>query len=208
MKSLKRPSGKQPKTQNRNVHNQPSNHSPQIPQHRLGRKTRSRNPQPSGNSLCGNGRGHGEIQPVLRKSRNATDSGKPTRTHVTHALQRLETLGLDTALMASTCSNEQKLEQTGTQQIIALLTELSQHDGSIRRRLASMKDLYPKHADLTQKISTYNTQEPSAALKKLDLTSQTKTYLFWNRAVAVDHCGSTPRLRLRVPNPTLVPAPP
>jgi ABC-type transport system involved in cytochrome c biogenesis ATPase subunit/GNAT superfamily N-acetyltransferase len=132
---------------------------------------------------------------------------KPSK-HVLAALKELEDLGLDTALMGSTDYNEQKLQHTGTQPIIKILTDLSQHDGSIRRRLASLKDVYPKHEEFTQKINTYNTQELAAALKKLSFSAQTKTYLFWQKAVAVDRCGLTPRLRLRTPNPTLVPAPP
>jgi hypothetical protein len=89
-------------------------------------------------------------------------------------------LGFDTALLAATTLTEQKINKTGTQPIINILTELSRRDGSIRRRLANIKNVYPRHEEFAQKISQYNPAELAQALKKLSFCAQTKVYLFWN----------------------------
>ena len=63
-----------------------------------------------------------------------------------------------------------------------MLTELSQHDGSIRRRLASTKNIYPKHEEFTAKISaTQHVAELAVALKRLSFCAQSKVYLFWKK---------------------------
>ncbi len=104
---------------------------------------------------------------------------KPS-THMLNALNELETLGFDTALLAATTITEQKLQTTGTQPIIRILTELSKHDGSIRRRLANIKNVYPRHEEFVGKISQLNAAELAQALKKLSFCAQSKVYLFWN----------------------------
>lgn len=100
--------------------------------------------------------------------------------HVQNALCELEALGFDTALMASTGYNQQKIAALGAQRIINILTQLSQHDATIRRKLACTKNIYPKHQEFTQKIANYTTLELAEALKRLSFANQTKTYLFWN----------------------------
>jgi len=105
---------------------------------------------------------------------------KPSK-HVLNALKTLEALGFDIALMTSASYNEQKIKTLSTQPIIDTLTELSKHDGNIRRRLTNTKNIYPKHQEFTQKINTYTTQELANTLKKLSFTAQTKTYLFWTK---------------------------
>ena len=101
--------------------------------------------------------------------------------YVSHALEELEKLGLDTSLMASTCYNEQKLRQSAVRPIVEILTELSQHDGSVRRRVACTKNIYPKHEEFTAKIAQLGTSELSVALKRLSFCAQSKVYLFWKK---------------------------
>jgi ABC-type lipoprotein export system ATPase subunit/GNAT superfamily N-acetyltransferase len=129
--------------------------------------------------------------------------------HVTQALQQLSQLGFNPALMANTTYLEQKIRQTDQTAIRNILTQLSARNPAIRRRLATLTNIYPKHHEFTQKINTLDATGLAKTLKRLSFTNQTKTYLHWtNQTVAVDHCGSTPRLRLETPKPTLLPAPP
>jgi ABC-type transport system involved in cytochrome c biogenesis ATPase subunit/GNAT superfamily N-acetyltransferase len=101
--------------------------------------------------------------------------------HVSNALSQLEQLGFDTSLMASTSYNEQKMQQTEAKPIVDILTELSLHDGSIRRRLASTKNIYPKHEEFAAKITQLSTSELAVALKRLSFCAQSKVYLFWKK---------------------------
>ena len=101
--------------------------------------------------------------------------------HVLNALSQLEQLGFDTSLMASTSYNEQKMQQTEAKPIVDILTELSLHDGSIRRRLASTKNIYPKHEEFAAKITQLSTSELAVALKRLSFCAQSKVYLFWKK---------------------------
>ncbi|MCW3983866.1 MAG: GNAT family N-acetyltransferase [Candidatus Bathyarchaeota archaeon] len=103
---------------------------------------------------------------------------KPSKP-ITEALQRLEKLGFDCMLMGSASYNQQKIAQTGTQPIIDILTELSQRDGGIRRRLANTTNPYPRHPEAAQKIAAYTSADLAEALKRLSFANQTKTYLFW-----------------------------
>lgn len=105
---------------------------------------------------------------------------KPS-THVVNALQQLEQLGFDCALIAGTNYNEQKIEATGTKPIIEVLTELSQHDGSTRRRLVNLKNIYPHHEEFTTKIAEFNPAELALTLKRLSFCAQTKMCLFWKK---------------------------
>jgi ABC-type lipoprotein export system ATPase subunit/predicted N-acetyltransferase YhbS len=129
--------------------------------------------------------------------------------HVTQALRQLSEIGFNPALIANASYNEQKIREVGTEKIRTILTQLSQHNPAIRRRLATLTNIYPKHHEFTQKINTLNPASLAKTLKRLSFTNQTKTYLHWTSPkVAVDHCGSTPRLRPETSNPTLLPAPP
>lgn len=105
---------------------------------------------------------------------------KPNKT-VTEALAKLEKLGFDSTLMGSAIYNQHKIEQTGTQPIIAILTELSEHNGGIRRRLANTTNPYPKHREFAEKIANCTSAELAEALKRLSFANQTKTYLFWKK---------------------------
>ena len=101
--------------------------------------------------------------------------------YIIQTLEALEHLGFETALLPNTTQTENQISQTGTQKIITLLTELSQHDASVRKRLATLRIIYPKHEEFTQKIATYNTAELALALKRLSFIAQSKIYLFWNK---------------------------
>jgi ABC-type transport system involved in cytochrome c biogenesis ATPase subunit/GNAT superfamily N-acetyltransferase len=104
---------------------------------------------------------------------------KPSN-YITHALQQLEQLGFDTALLAGTTYTQQKIQTTGTKPIQTILEQLSLHDGSVRRRLANLKNIYPKHQEFTEKIISLNAADLAVALKKLSFCAQTKVYLFWD----------------------------
>lgn len=106
---------------------------------------------------------------------------KPNKA-VTEALAKLQKLDFDPMLLGSASYNHNVIKQTGTQAIIAILTELSQHYGGIRRRLANTKSPYPKHEEFTQKIAGATSTELAEALKRLSFTNQTKTYLFWKKS--------------------------
>jgi ABC-type ATPase with predicted acetyltransferase domain len=103
---------------------------------------------------------------------------KPSR-HITSALQKLSELGFDQTLLASTSYTEQKINQTGTQPIQNILGELSQKDGTIRRRLANTKNPYPNHQETQQRLTAYTQAELAEALKRLSISAQTKTYLHY-----------------------------
>jgi ABC-type ATPase with predicted acetyltransferase domain len=103
---------------------------------------------------------------------------KPNR-HVLAALAALERLGFDEALMGSESYNQKKLEQIGIQPVTDLLLELSRRDATLRRRLVSLKNVYPPHAEFAAKISQCGAVELAAALKRLCFCAQRKVYLFW-----------------------------
>jgi GNAT superfamily N-acetyltransferase len=129
--------------------------------------------------------------------------------HVTEALRKLSELGFEPALMTNAEYLEQKIRQTGQNAIRNVLIQLSKRAPAIRRRLTCLSSIYPKHHEFTQKINQLDPAGLAKTLKRLSFTNQTKTYLHWtNPAVAVDHRGSTPRLRPEPSNPKLLPAPP
>jgi ABC-type transport system involved in cytochrome c biogenesis ATPase subunit/GNAT superfamily N-acetyltransferase len=99
--------------------------------------------------------------------------------HILNALETLSKLGFDTTQLNSANYNQQKIQQTGTQPIINTLTQLSQHDSSTRRRLATLNNIYPRHEEFTKKLNNLNTQQLANTLKRLSFAAQTKTYLFW-----------------------------
>jgi ABC-type transport system involved in cytochrome c biogenesis ATPase subunit len=99
--------------------------------------------------------------------------------YVNRALEQLETLGFETALLSATDLTQQKIQTVSKEKIVKVLVELSKNDAIIRRRLANLKNVYPKHEEFTQKISRLDTLELSEVLKKLGFASQSKVYLFW-----------------------------
>lgn len=105
--------------------------------------------------------------------------------HMALALRQLEVLGFDLALMAGTSYNEQKIKEAGLTPIVEVLVELSRHDGSIRRRLTNLKNIYPRHEKFTAKIKELDIAELAVALKRLSFCAQTKVYLFWKKQASV-----------------------
>ena len=104
---------------------------------------------------------------------------KPS-TAVTQALEQLSKLGFEPALLASTNYNEHAINKINLKTVTTILTELSKHDAAVRRRLAGLRNVYPKHEEFTAKITNANTHELAKILKRLSFTAQTKAYLFWS----------------------------
>ncbi len=108
-----------------------------------------------------------------------TAESKPS-TAVREALNSLEQLGFDISLLPCTSYVENQINQIGQEKIVALLEELSLHDASVRKRLASLPNLYPKHREFTQKIANLDTAGLATSLKRLSFLAQPKIYLFWS----------------------------
>jgi len=104
--------------------------------------------------------------------------------HITNALTQLQKLGFDTPLLANTEYCKQKINQIGCNKILTVLKTLSQREATIRRRLAKLKSVYPKHEEFLAKISTMNIDDLALTLKRLSFTAQTKIYLFWRKPPA------------------------
>ncbi|MGB9914864.1 MAG: hypothetical protein ACPLIG_03980 [Candidatus Bathyarchaeales archaeon] len=92
-----------------------------------------------------------------------------------------ETLGFDTTMLASTEYCKQKITETGHEKILAILDALSRSDAAVRRRLARLSSVYPKHEEFTAKLSTMRTDALALTLKRLSFIAQTKVYLFWRK---------------------------
>ena len=100
---------------------------------------------------------------------------------VTEALQKLEQLDFDSALLASTNYSEHITNKIGCEAITSILSELSKHDAAVRRRLAGLHNVYPKHEEFTAKIAGANACEIAKMLKRLSFLAQSKVYLFWSK---------------------------
>jgi ABC-type ATPase with predicted acetyltransferase domain len=105
---------------------------------------------------------------------------KPNK-HVVTALQQLSNMGFNPTLLANTEYNEKMISQIGCKKIIALLIELSKRHPAVRRRLACLSSVYPKHDEFTGKIREFNAANLASALKRLSFMTQTKVYLFWKK---------------------------
>lgn len=104
--------------------------------------------------------------------------------HITNALTQLQKLGFDTSLLANTEYGKQKINQIGCNKILSVLETLSQRDATIRKRLAKLKNVYPKHKEFLAKISTMSIDNLALTLKRLSFAAQTKIYLFWKKPPA------------------------
>ena len=102
-------------------------------------------------------------------------------THVTKALQHLNKIGFDHTLLTGTQDAEHTLTKAEQETVTTILEELSKHDASVRRRLASMHNVYPKHKEFITKIRELDTTGLAKALKRLSFIAQTKVYLFWRK---------------------------
>jgi ABC-type transport system involved in cytochrome c biogenesis ATPase subunit/GNAT superfamily N-acetyltransferase len=99
--------------------------------------------------------------------------------HITEALKQLGELGFDAALLSATGLTEQKIQTVGTEKVSLILFELSKRNAIIRRRLANLKNVYPKHEEFVQKIGQLDASGLAEVLKKLSFCAQSKMYLFW-----------------------------
>jgi GNAT superfamily N-acetyltransferase len=123
-----------------------------------------------------------KYNPFFEKASMQRIAESKPKPHVTQALQSLTNLGFDTALLAGTEYAKHVISETGNKTISTMLEELSKHDASIRRRLASTRNIYPKHEEFIAKIRKLDTTGLAKALKRLSFMAQTKVYLFWRKA--------------------------
>jgi ABC-type ATPase with predicted acetyltransferase domain len=101
--------------------------------------------------------------------------------HVTKALKQLSALGIDTTLLAGTQYAKHAITKIGRTAILDIFEELSKHNGAVRRRLAGLHNVYPKHQEFMTKAATLDIQGLAKALKQLSFLSQSKVYLFWRK---------------------------
>lgn len=104
--------------------------------------------------------------------------------HVTNALERLSDLGFDCALLAGVQYCEKKIAEVGRKTVSAVLAELSHRDAAVRRRLAGLHSVYPKHEEFMAKVAELDAAGLALALKRLSFIAQTKVYLFWRKEQA------------------------
>jgi flavodoxin len=109
-----------------------------------------------------------------------TAESKPNP-HITATLEQLSNMGFNPTLLANTQYNEHIISEVGCKKIITMLEELSKHHPVIRRRLAGLSSVYPKHKEFTAKIREFNAANLALALKRLSFMTQTKVYLFWKK---------------------------
>jgi hypothetical protein len=96
-----------------------------------------------------------------------------------NALSKLEQIGFDAALLSSETYSQKSISQIGKEPILNVLEELSKKDAAVRKRLANLQNVYPRHEEFTQKINTLDAVGLAKILKRLSFTAQTKIYLFW-----------------------------
>ena len=100
---------------------------------------------------------------------------------VTGALECLGGLGFDCALLAGVVYGERVVGEVGREAVLLVLEELSRRDAGVRRRLAGLRNVYPKHEEFMAKITMFDAVGLAKVLKRLSFLAQTKVYLFWNR---------------------------
>jgi len=101
--------------------------------------------------------------------------------HVVGALERFEGLGFDVALLAGVCYGERVVSEVGREAVLDVLKELSRKNAGVRRRLAGLRNVYPKHEEFTAKVAEFDVAGLAKALKRLSFMAQTKVYLFWSK---------------------------
>ena len=108
---------------------------------------------------------------------------------VAAALEQLGNLGFDVALLAGVHYCEQKVSEVGCEAVSAVLEALSKRDAAVRRRLAGLRGVYPKHEEFLAKLRGLGVAGLALALKRLSFMAQTKVYLFWSKKSAEDCCA-------------------
>jgi len=104
--------------------------------------------------------------------------------HVTTALGQLNKFGYDPSLLADVHYGERVVSEVGREAVLNLLEKLSKRDAGVRRRLAGLRNVYPRHEEFAAKIRELGTADLALALKRLSFMAQTKVYLFWRKEQA------------------------
>ena len=76
------------------------------------------------------------------------------------------------------------VSEVGREAVLNLLEKLSKRDAGVRRRLAGLRSVYPRHEEFAAKIRELGTADLALALKRLSFMAQTKVYLFWRKEQA------------------------
>jgi GNAT superfamily N-acetyltransferase len=100
---------------------------------------------------------------------------------VTDALAGLERLGFDVALLPCAGYVEKHISLVGCGKIVALLETLSLQDAAVRKRLADLQSVYPKHEEFALKLRGLDAANLAQVLKRLNFLAQKKVYLFWKK---------------------------
>jgi ABC-type lipoprotein export system ATPase subunit/GNAT superfamily N-acetyltransferase len=120
-----------------------------------------------------------KYNPFFEKAGMQKISQSQPATSLTEALTHLETLGFDAALLSSETHNQKLVSQIGKEPVLDVLLKLSKRNGAIRKRLANLTNVYPRHGEFVSKIYSLDVVGLAKALKRLSFAAQTKVYLFW-----------------------------
>jgi ABC-type lipoprotein export system ATPase subunit/phosphoglycolate phosphatase-like HAD superfamily hydrolase len=101
--------------------------------------------------------------------------------HVTNALKQLSELGFDQALMAGTRYTAHVVAEVGYEAVSTVLEKLSKHDAGVRRRLAGLRSVYPRHKEFVARLAELDATGLALAVKRLSFMAQSKVYLFWRK---------------------------
>jgi ABC-type lipoprotein export system ATPase subunit/GNAT superfamily N-acetyltransferase len=104
--------------------------------------------------------------------------------HIIAALGQLNKFGCDHSLLADVHYGERVVSEVGREAVLNLLEKLSKRDAGVRRRLAGLRSVYPRHEEFAAKIRELGTADLALALKRLSFMAQTKVYLFWRKEQA------------------------
>ena len=120
-----------------------------------------------------------KYNPFFERAGMQKISQSKPNTAILNALSKLEQIGFDAALLSSETYSQKSISQIGKEPILNVLEELSKKDAAVRKRLANLQNVYPRHEEFTQKINTLDAVGLAKILKRLSFTAQTKIYLFW-----------------------------
>jgi ABC-type lipoprotein export system ATPase subunit/predicted N-acetyltransferase YhbS len=98
---------------------------------------------------------------------------------VAAALVELGGLGFDVELMGSVTYNERLVGLVGAERVQEILSQVSLHDASARKRLVGLPNVYPRHEEFQTKLATLGSTALAKVLKRLSFSAQSKVYLFY-----------------------------
>ncbi len=78
-----------------------------------------------------------------------------------------------------TQQTKEQIEQAAQGKVKTVLEEFSRKDGSARKRVMNLNDVYPTHEQFMKKLNSLNTEGLAQALRILAFLAQTKIYLIW-----------------------------